>query len=662
MVVKIYGEELTAAAYFKYLGVTLEATGSIMKHLSVRTSSTQRAIGLLLSGIEHMPGSSHELSRYLWKALVEPVTSYGMELFAWSNADSKAICSAYNSGLRRLLHLGGRAPVDSAVMLAGMHCCTIEWRVRRVALLLRLLNSPPDSQQHLALAVLYLLKSPWTEAAIQDMQVVLPAVHLTVSTCPFGPLVTSTSRWSEAGDWLSAQPWQLESNRFGIHGCRCRTPVCFDQPPSEPRIVRQHIHNITRRLRTCLSRHSDTLLFERLAERGRVDQYGKTAALLMKAQLPGPPLHVVLDWTGPPAHRAAISALFAGDLFLGRYAGNYFAKSLLPTSATHLSQIVRRGLEPSRVCLFCWLNFRIAHLDDETHILLNCPAYASPRRDFIMEVAAQLSTYLLGNAQDGSKFKAVIASHCPQDWKALGRFIARLRQSRRQLRTTMTSKDKRYVQQAFHNQREAWRKSGKHVCRHGVFFNTCHRIECPCLAVPSEAGWTPAVLMPTISDEFKSIVIDTFDRHDFRRLGQLQAELKRRNWQPTNSSSFLQWSWSLYAAQMTSSLSSPRPLGRSTPTIGIEGPGCHQAPGDLFRLLRVDDLFLNFLVGRWLYLKAVPRTKRRLSLTEKVLNISLKQDLGPTILEDMTRYSHVRLFLQVQSSLLASLGHLHALI
>ena len=78
-----------------------------------------------------------------------PVATYGVELFAWSDADCKSICAAQQSGLRRLLNLGGRSPGEIAPHLAGIHSCIIEWRVRRVALLLRLLNSPPDSLQHL---------------------------------------------------------------------------------------------------------------------------------------------------------------------------------------------------------------------------------------------------------------------------------------------------------------------------------------------------------------------------------------------------------------------------------------------------------------------------------------------------------------------------------
>jgi hypothetical protein len=45
-----------------------------------------------------------------------------------------------------------------------------------------------------------------------------------------------------------------------------------------------------------------------------------------------------------------------------------------------------------------------------------------------------------------------------------------------------------------------------------------------------EADWEHAILMPALDFELKAIVTDTFDVDQFRRLGVLQAEARRRNW------------------------------------------------------------------------------------------------------------------------------------
>ena len=200
VVVKIYGKELAAAPRFKYLGVTLSSCGSVRYHIEGRCTAFRRAIASLLSGLVRIPGGSHDFTRYLWFCLVAPVASYGMELFVWTDDDCKDTCSSHWSGLRRLTHLGGRAPINTTSLLAGIPSCTIEWRVRRVALVLRLLNSPPDSLRHLALATFVLLRSPWFSAAVVDMQTGLPGVQLRIITSPYGPLVTSNSWWSDAGE------------------------------------------------------------------------------------------------------------------------------------------------------------------------------------------------------------------------------------------------------------------------------------------------------------------------------------------------------------------------------------------------------------------------------------------------------------------------------
>ena len=45
-----------------------------------------------------------------------------------------------------------------------------------------------------------------------------------------------------------------------------------------------------------------------------------------------------------------------------------------------------------------------------------------------------------------------------------------------------------------------------------------------------EADWSLAVLMPALHNELKCIVVDTFNPHQFQRLGVLRAEVRRRLW------------------------------------------------------------------------------------------------------------------------------------
>lgn len=192
--------------------------------------------------------------------------------------------------------VGGRSPIDSVRILADIPCCTIEWRVQRVSLLLRLLNSPPDSLQHLALATFLMVGCAWAQAAIQDMQIVLPDVELRVGNSPFGAFVFSTGRWNDVGEWLSGQPWLLEPNRFGIYGHRCRTPVaCRSRTGNQKhewRIVQQHIKRVTHQLRILLLRQANTEMTTRMLNRESCDPYSKVAVLTTRLHLPGPPIHV----------------------------------------------------------------------------------------------------------------------------------------------------------------------------------------------------------------------------------------------------------------------------------------------------------------------------------------------------------------------------------
>jgi hypothetical protein len=530
----LWGKVLAAVPEFKYLGVLLNSTATIQSHIAARTSALQHAAGLLSKGLSRTPGGSLEFSRYLWNSLVHPVSSYGMELFVWSDAESKEMRKVYLSGLRQLLSLGGRAPIDCTTVLAGSQCCTITWRIRRVALLLRLLNSPPDSLQHLALATLVLLKSEWVSATMHDLQLVLPGINLRIGGSPYGPIVSSSSRWSDAGEWLSAQPWTLPFNDFGIYGHRCRTPLKYRQRGSERKAVRFHIRRITQQLQIHIRRESNTQIFARVIARNSTDAFAKTLLLAARLQSPGPPLHICLGWIGPPLHRSAVAATFAGDIFLARYSGNFFAKRFIPQSSNHLRDAAQLNIDPTRVCISCWHFRRQLIVEGEGHVFMECPDYDNARQEFLNNIDPATNEHIKRPSSGDEKLLHVICSNVRNDWEQLGRFAARIRQSRRHLRRRFEGMGNRLEHAEHHIRSASWKASGGRVCRHGICFTAAQGTTCPCMQTSSlvsdPAQWKYAKSMPKIAHELKAIIMVPFSGCDRRRIGQLQAEMKRRNY------------------------------------------------------------------------------------------------------------------------------------
>eukprot|EP00973_Karenia_brevis_P056756 7897508-Karenia_brevis.AAC.1 len=118
-------------------------------------------------------------------------------------------------------------------------------------------------------------------------------------------------------------------------------------------------------------------------------------------------------------NRASITSLFAGDWFLARYAGNYFAKSFLPTG----KQCNRSGCtESHRVCMHCWHEFRELHFEDEQHVLLKCPRYDLARAQLLSSLSNGLASKL---CLEDAKVSTLFSSPYPANWSALGCFTAR---------------------------------------------------------------------------------------------------------------------------------------------------------------------------------------------------------------------------------------------
>ena len=156
----------------------------------------------------------------------------------------------------------------------------------------------------------------------------------------------------------------------------------------------------------------------------------KTAVLADRAQGSGPPIATALDWVGPSNHAAAVAAFLCGDFFLGRYAGNYFAKTLLPTNIRHLADLEAKGIEASRLRLHCWHSHRQAYLEDEAHVMFDCPLYSAQRQGLLAEFSENFSSLLSRTTTSKEKLGCAFNARSPQDWQSIGRFLARVRQVR----------------------------------------------------------------------------------------------------------------------------------------------------------------------------------------------------------------------------------------
>eukprot|EP00973_Karenia_brevis_P053939 7491540-Karenia_brevis.AAC.1 len=129
---------------------------------------------------------------------------------------------------------------------------------------------------------------------------------------------------------------------------------------------------------------------------------------------------------------------------------------------------------------------------------------------------------------------AIFGSSNESDWEALGRYLSRVRQSRRRMKQDFIHRQSRLQKVGLESKRVAWRRSGGMVCRHGVFFSvapTTAAATCPCLNVaPPPHVWRHAAWMTVIDNDLKKLVVTRFRASTFQRLGVLRAEMIRRGW------------------------------------------------------------------------------------------------------------------------------------
>eukprot|EP00973_Karenia_brevis_P009721 1311658-Karenia_brevis.AAC.1 len=308
---------------------------------------------------------------------------------------------------RRLLRLGGRAPGDAILVCRHLPSIDLELRARRLAFFLRLIHSPMQSWQHMAFIVQKNMQTDWYKQCLRDLRQVLPQVRLEVGMHTHGLFVFDHGFFDESDFWKSSQPYSFPLDQLGRRH-RIRAPRSADDPLELA--MRKHVKNILSMFRRLLSRQFEAELFWRIRNNVLEAPESKLQLLAVKLVQPGPPLHVVLNWIPVCNHRNAVLGLFAGDFFLGRYAGNYFGKQLLPRSLRKKWELSSLGLDHHRICLSCWVERDSIWYEDELHVLFSCPAYDNARQDFIGELQECARSTLMAATSENKKLEAILSS------------------------------------------------------------------------------------------------------------------------------------------------------------------------------------------------------------------------------------------------------------
>ena len=148
-----------------------------------------------------------------------------------------------------------------------------------------------------------------------------------------------------------------------------------------------------------------------------------------------------------------------------------------------------------------------------------------------MQLSTATCTRLAAANTSLDKLLVLLGATEPHDWELLGGFLGKVRQARRKDKVKFEQRAKEVVARRFMERKAAWKASGKTVCRHGVFWRTCLRAPCPCLAENFEhTAWLDATWMPALDHASKNLVVTPFDAQWFRRLGFLRAEMRRLGW------------------------------------------------------------------------------------------------------------------------------------
>ena len=163
--------------------------------------------------------------------------------------------------------------------------------------------------------------------------------------------------------------------------------------------------------------------------------------------------------------------------------------------------------------------------------MIECPLHGPAREDFIMTLSAEAFEAVARAISSRKKLIALLgSSHC-EDWEALGCFAARVRQALHKSRRHVETLHANILSRSFDTKRVAWRKAGKHVRRHGIFWSRPALAGCACLSAEMDSNeWQDAMWMPSLDHNLRCLTVAPFDPQWFRRLGFLQAEARRLDW------------------------------------------------------------------------------------------------------------------------------------
>eukprot|EP00973_Karenia_brevis_P058372 8129127-Karenia_brevis.AAC.1 len=178
-----------------------------------------------------------------------------MELFIFSPSVIQEGNRLTIQAWRRILQLGGRSPVDVVYCLTGLCPWEVESRIRRVGLLLKLMNSPVHSWQHVALVIQFQMQTEWFRQAFSDLQLVLPHVRLCIGEHSQGPFLYSTGWWNEVDAWMCAQAHDLPKDMLGR---RFRPYAAKSKDDLYEKSVSLHVRTLCGALRSRLRRDHDS--------------------------------------------------------------------------------------------------------------------------------------------------------------------------------------------------------------------------------------------------------------------------------------------------------------------------------------------------------------------------------------------------------------------
>ena len=176
-----------------------------------------------------------------------------------------------------------------------------------------------------------------------------------------------------------------------------------------------------------------------------------------------------------------------------------------------------------------WHLHREVYLEDELHVILHCGRYDRERGEFMQDLSQQMRLTQDAIVDARSKLNSFLQSTMSQDWEAFGKFAARIRQSRRRMRSEFHRRSARLLKHGHHSRKLRWSQSGRFVCRHGTFFQATNRsFQCPCMsAAPSNEGaWQYARMMPAIDPDLRQIIAVPFNAASWQKVRILQNRLR----------------------------------------------------------------------------------------------------------------------------------------